>query len=81
MIIPLVALAIDRFLFWVQRELFPYQYGGSGLLRRGLSGVLHVWEDLKVATLRLLGFRPPAAPHAPQLQTPPTPGKTQGQSP
>ncbi|HEY1068414.1 MAG TPA: ABC transporter permease [Pirellulales bacterium] len=33
MVIPLVALAIDRFLFWVQRELFPHRYGGEGTLR------------------------------------------------
>ena len=36
MLIPLVALAIDRLLFWVQRQLFPYQYGGDGLLHRGV---------------------------------------------
>src|SRR5262249_44382280 len=28
MIIPVVALAIDRLLFWIQKELFPYRYGG-----------------------------------------------------
>ncbi len=36
MIIPLVALAIDRLLLWIQRELFPYRYGGSGLVHRGI---------------------------------------------
>ena len=38
LIIPIVALAIDRVLFWIQRELFPYQYGGYGHFapRRGL---------------------------------------------
>ena len=36
MVIPLVALAIDRLLYWVQKQLFPYQYGGDGLLHRGL---------------------------------------------
>ena len=30
LIIPVVALAIDRVLFWIQQELFPYRYGGSG---------------------------------------------------
>ncbi len=45
MLIPLVALAIDRALFWTQRQLFPYQYGGNGLLHRGLRAVLRVWED------------------------------------
>jgi NitT/TauT family transport system permease protein len=47
MIIPLVALAIDRLLFWVQRQLFPYQYGGRGLLARSVRVVLHAWEDMK----------------------------------
>ena len=30
LVIPLVALAIDRLLFWVQRQLFPHRYGGPG---------------------------------------------------
>jgi NitT/TauT family transport system permease protein len=45
MLIPLVALAIDRLLFWVQRQLFPYQYGGDGLLHRGVRAMLRAWED------------------------------------
>jgi ABC-type nitrate/sulfonate/bicarbonate transport system permease component len=45
--IPLVALAIDRLLFWIQRELFPHRYGGTGLLNQGLRLGLHGWEDLK----------------------------------
>lgn len=44
--IPLVALAIDRLVFWIQRELFPHVYGGRGLLRRCVRGSLHAWEDL-----------------------------------
>ena len=47
MIIPVVALAIDRLLFWIQKELFPYRYGGIGLLDRGLRFVLHCGEDIK----------------------------------
>jgi ABC-type nitrate/sulfonate/bicarbonate transport system permease component len=47
MIIPLVAMAIDRILFWIQRELFPHRYGGYGVLNRGLRTVLHAWEDFK----------------------------------
>ena len=39
MIIPLVALAIDRLLYWVQRELFPYQYGAYGLFARMWKGM------------------------------------------
>jgi NitT/TauT family transport system permease protein len=44
-IIPIVALAIDRGLFWVQRQLFPYRYGGSGLLHQGVRASLRTWED------------------------------------
>jgi hypothetical protein len=44
-IIPIVALAIDRGLFWVQRQLFPYRYGGSGLLHQAVRAALRTWED------------------------------------
>jgi NitT/TauT family transport system permease protein len=47
MIIPIIALLIDRLLFWVQRELFPHQYGGSGVLRKLVRGLAHVVEDCK----------------------------------
>ena len=47
MIIPLVAIAIDRILFWIQRELFPYRYGGAGILHSCVRILLHRWEDLK----------------------------------
>ncbi|MCU0978513.1 MAG: ABC transporter permease [Pirellulaceae bacterium] len=46
MIIPLVALAIDRMLYWVQQQLFPYVYGSDGLLHHALIKVLRAWEDL-----------------------------------
>jgi hypothetical protein len=52
LIIPVVALVIDRFFFFVQAELFPYRYGGMGLLDRLLRGVLHAWEDLRLAMWR-----------------------------
>jgi NitT/TauT family transport system permease protein len=52
MIIPLVALAIDRFLLWVQRQLFPYRYGGSGILHRGVRFVLRGYEDAKSLLFR-----------------------------
>src|SRR5262245_40790611 len=59
LIIPLVALGIDRLLFFVQAELFPYRYGGMGILHHVVRGVLHAWEDLRLAIwnglLRLLG--------------------------
>jgi ABC-type nitrate/sulfonate/bicarbonate transport system permease component len=47
LIIPLVALAIDRILFWIQKELFPYRYGGSGTLNDWIGGLLHLWDDFK----------------------------------
>jgi NitT/TauT family transport system permease protein len=44
-IIPVVALLIDRLLFWIQKELFPHRYGGSGVLNSALRSLLQVWED------------------------------------
>jgi ABC-type nitrate/sulfonate/bicarbonate transport system permease component len=52
MIIPLVALGVDRVLFWIQRQLFPYQYGGDGLLHHALRGILRLWEDFKLLFLK-----------------------------
>ena len=49
LIIPVVALLIDRFFFFVQAELFPYRYGGMGILHRFVRGVLHAWEDMRLA--------------------------------
>ncbi|NLX21737.1 MAG: ABC transporter permease [Phycisphaerae bacterium] len=46
-IIPIVALAIDRGLFWIQRELFPHRYGGSGILNRAVHVLLVGWERFK----------------------------------
>jgi NitT/TauT family transport system permease protein len=39
-VIPLLAYAIDRTLWWLQCDLFPYRYGGKGHLRRGLHRLL-----------------------------------------
>jgi NitT/TauT family transport system permease protein len=47
LIIPLVALGIDRILYMIQRSLFPHRFGGAGWLNRGLRGVLHGWDALK----------------------------------
>ena len=47
LIIPAVALAIDRVLFLIQRSLFPSRYGGHGLLNRGVRTSLHLWDDVK----------------------------------
>lgn len=47
LIIPVVALILDRVFYWVQRQLFPHRYGGAGLLNRGLRLFLDLWDDLK----------------------------------
>lgn len=47
MIIPLIALALDRLLFTIQRGLFPHRYGGFGWLSRGVRVALNGWEDFK----------------------------------
>jgi NitT/TauT family transport system permease protein len=47
LIIPVVALVIDRLLYLAQRSLFPHRYGGGGLLNRGVRGLLHGWDALK----------------------------------
>jgi NitT/TauT family transport system permease protein len=49
LIIPVVALVIDRLLFAIQAELFPYRYGGMGLLHKLVRAVLHASEDLRLA--------------------------------
>jgi ABC-type nitrate/sulfonate/bicarbonate transport system permease component len=46
-VIPAVALAIDRLLFMVQKSLFPHQYGGSGVLHNAWREFMHMCEDLK----------------------------------
>ncbi len=46
-VIPAVALAIDRTVFLIQKSLFPYQYGGSGLLHDAWRGLMHGAEGLK----------------------------------
>jgi NitT/TauT family transport system permease protein len=60
MIIPLVALAVDRLLFWIQRQLFPYQYGGDGILHHALRFILRRWEDLKLLVFRPVAWEPVA---------------------
>ena len=40
-VIPLVAYAIDRGLWWLQCDLFPHRYGGRGWLPKGLRRLLH----------------------------------------
>jgi NitT/TauT family transport system permease protein len=62
LIIPLVALGVDRLLFWIQRELFPHRYGGTGILNAGARVLLHGWEDFKG-----LFRRPAAVPEMPGI--------------
>jgi ABC-type nitrate/sulfonate/bicarbonate transport system permease component len=47
MVIPAVALAIDRLLFLVQKSLFPYQYSSGGLLHNAWRGLMHAAEGLR----------------------------------
>lgn len=56
LIIPIVAFLIDRFLFWIQRGLFPYKYGGNGWLLNVVRFVAHLFDDLKSI---FIGARPP----------------------
>jgi NitT/TauT family transport system permease protein len=52
LLIPILALLIDRALYWVQKELFPHRYGGTGLLNQAVGAVLHAWDDLKCLVRR-----------------------------
>jgi ABC-type nitrate/sulfonate/bicarbonate transport system permease component len=69
LIIPIVALFIDRMFYFIQAELFPYRYGGIGILNRLVRAVLHAWEDVRLvvwkALKRLVGPRTPAGPNEP----------------
>jgi NitT/TauT family transport system permease protein len=62
LVIPLVALVIDRGLYWIQRQLFPHVYGGDGVLRRLVRMGIHLWDDAK----RLV-FAPKLPPHLADL--------------
>lgn len=62
LVIPFVALVIDRVLFWIQRELFPHQFGGRGLLRSLWRGVVHAAEDMKSLFVRPRSYADAIAP-------------------
>ena len=47
MVIPAVALAIDRLLYIIQKSLFPHQYHGRGWLHDVWRGLMHLCEDAK----------------------------------
>ncbi len=50
-LIPLLAYAIDRTLWWLQCDLFPYRYGGKGRLKR-------IWQRLFHSAAPSTEFRP-----------------------
>ena len=52
MIIPVLALGIDRALYWIQCALFPFRYGGAGILNQGLRATLHGLEDVRLSFWR-----------------------------
>jgi ABC-type nitrate/sulfonate/bicarbonate transport system permease component len=47
LIIPVVALIVDQFLFWMQRQLFPHVYGGAGWLQKGVHLLIYGWDELR----------------------------------
>lgn len=47
LLIPVVALVIDRMLYWIQRSLFPHEYDSWGLLHRLLQDLQWGGESLK----------------------------------
>src|SRR6185369_17190519 len=57
-VIPAVALAIDRFLYMIQKSLFPHQYGGHGLLHSAWRGLMHTCEDVKQMIIRPTPLQP-----------------------
>jgi len=56
LIIPLVAFVIDRFLFMLQRGLFPHRYGGNGWLLQITGWFAHRVDDVKA---KLFSPKPP----------------------
>jgi len=63
LVIPLVALAVDVALFWIQRQLFPHVFGGPGYLQRLVRFSLHAWDDVKRI---FFTYEPPAIASAVQ---------------
>jgi NitT/TauT family transport system permease protein len=70
LIIPFVALGMDRLLYWIQRELFPHRFGGMGILNRALRIGLNTWEDVKCLVFgRPARFSEHVPPSAPSTKT------------
>ena len=61
LIIPLVALGIDRLVYGIQRSLFPYRYGGSGTLYRVIATIRPGALLAPLAFLRKKGEAPPGS--------------------
>jgi NitT/TauT family transport system permease protein len=61
LMIPVVALGIDRVLFWIQRELFPHRFGGMGILNQAITTMLHGAEDVKGLIFRRSASSEPVA--------------------
>ncbi len=64
-IIPLIALTLDKMLFAMQRSLFPSRYGGAGLLHSGVSLVFQGCDRIcsrKHLTERAFEVAPPVPP-------------------
>lgn len=78
LIIPIVAFLIDRFLFAIQKGLFPHKYGGNGWLLSIVREITHRLGDLTAKfwgpvppfdQLQINSLSPQAAPHVGLLET------------
>ena len=82
LLIPVVALVIDRVLQALQRSLFPHVFGGSGWLHAALTRVLHLGEDLWCSVTRRSGAAPATTvATATASATPYNPGAQSNDSP
>ena len=52
LLIPIIALVIDRCLYWCQRQLFPYRYGSVGALNGAVKMAANFWDDLKTSLFK-----------------------------
>lgn len=63
LLVPAIALAIDRLLYLVQRSLFPHRYGGKGILNQVVYDAIFVWEKIKSLVFPPnRSFDPPSLP-------------------
>ena len=51
-IIPIVAVIMDRAILWMQKSLFPYRYGGNGFLRQAVKVPMDAFADLRLSLMR-----------------------------